>query len=142
MQLVRQEVIHDDHIGRVVRIGDEGIAVAVVARVREHVGRAAERRYLQLDLVGPLAEIRDLAFENRQARIQVDTVGLHPADGVGARISNQDVAVFALGGFVDQRAQFAVVKSLIGRSKFISIAPGNGTFGTHPPTDSQGAVPG
>ena len=65
------------------------------------------------ELVRLRMEVGDLALDDRQARVHVDAIGLHPADRVRAGVANQDVAVFAARRLVDERAQFAVVESLV-----------------------------
>ena len=62
MQLIHSNMINSDHIGRVVRVSDNGIAVTIIdGKMRENVGYTAERGFRQLDNIWVL-EIRNFAM--------------------------------------------------------------------------------
>ena len=56
---------------------------------------------------------RDIAFRYGQASVHVDAISFHPADRIGAAIPNQDLPILPSRGLVDERAQFAIIESLI-----------------------------
>jgi len=61
MQLVQADVVENDHVRRIVRIGDDRIAMTVVGRiVGQDVGGAAEHRFCQLDYIRILEVLTSL----------------------------------------------------------------------------------
>ena len=51
MQLVHRDMIDSDRIGRVIRVGDDRIAVTIIECMRKNIGDAAECRLCQFDNV-------------------------------------------------------------------------------------------
>ena len=67
-------------------------------------------------------EVPHLALADRQARVRVNLIALHPAEGIRAGVAHQDEAVLARGRAMDQHAQLASSKPSL-PSNIAGISP-------------------